>query len=87
MERPALIKIFPAVLSIKEKEAEVYIFIFDSYSSKSGFKAADSWGFHNNGRPIILLGLGATKLQHSSRSPHEMDMPLVYVIFVLKVQN
>lgn len=72
MERPALIKIFRQCFPSKSKEAEIYIFIFDSYSSKSGFKAADSWGFHNNGRPIILLDWERLNYNIQAALPHEM---------------
>src|SRR5690606_24866967 len=44
----------------------------DSYSSKSGFKAAVSWGFHNNERPIIQLDWERLNYNIQAAIPHEM---------------
>lgn len=72
IERSVLIENFQQCFPSKTKKPEVYVFIFDGYNPKLGFKAADSWGFHNGGRPLVLLDWERLNYRVQAALPHEM---------------
>lgn len=72
IEHSDIIQKFQQCFKSKTSVPEIYVFIFNGYNSKLGFKAADSWGFHNSGRPVVLLDWERLNYNVQAALPHEM---------------
>lgn len=72
VDRSDVLQQFQQCFNSEKPVPEIYVFIFDGYNSKLGFKAADSWGFHNSGRPVVLLDWERLNYNVQAALPHEM---------------
>src|SRR5690606_41486581 len=70
VDRSDVLQQFQQGFNSEKPVPETYVFIFDGYNSKLGFKAADSWGFHKSGRPVVLLDAERLHYNGKAAPPH-----------------